>query len=141
MIDLTCLSHVRGIGSNRMWDGNDRRDLGQLLVSSNKQRIRNLPISWVARKTVLLIRNFAPRDHASDALKVWNAMRCVLWFLSPLHVPDALLIAEEVRMLDMASDPQRADLTTILARIEAERKAAAAAAREEAAPAAAGLFA
>ena len=53
------------------------------------------------RKTALLIRNFAPRGHASDASKIWSVMRCVVRFVSPLRVPDEVLIAEEVRMLEV----------------------------------------
>jgi excinuclease ABC subunit C len=54
-----------------------------------------------ARKKALLIRNFAPRDRASDAFKIWNVMRHVLRFLSPLRVPDGVLMAEEARMLEV----------------------------------------
>ena len=69
-------------------------------MACNKQRIVDLAASWQARKTALMIRNFAPRDHASDAFKIWNVMRCVVSFLSPLRVPDAVLIAEEEHMLE-----------------------------------------
>ena len=70
-------------------------------MAFNKKRIADLPVSWHARKTALLIRNFAARDRASDALKIWNVMRCVVRFTSPLRVPDAVLIAEEKRMLEV----------------------------------------
>ena len=70
-------------------------------MAANKQRLAVLTVSWNVRKTALMIRNFAPRDHASDGFKIWNVMRHVVRFLSPLRVPDAVLVAEEERMLDV----------------------------------------
>ena len=116
LIELASSPLARKIG----WSGANRDELARMLVASNKQHIAALAASWRARWAALLIRNCAPRDHASDAFKIWSVMRCVVRFQSPLQVPDAVLIAEEKRMLEVASDPQRGDLAAIFARIAAE---------------------
>ena len=82
------------------WNGNNRDDLARLLVATNKQRIADLPVSWDARKTAILIRNFAPLSHATRPLKFWTVICCVVEFLSPLRVPETVLIAEEIRMME-----------------------------------------
>ena len=76
-----------------------KEEMKVLLERLNSYRT-SLERSWHARKMALLIRNYAPRGRACDAFKIWSVMRCVVSFLSPLRVPDKVMITEEERMLD-----------------------------------------
>jgi hypothetical protein len=99
-INLSHLSNVIDIKEHFLKYCSGLRNIdehtGDKLVAFNKDTE-----NWKIRKTLLLIRNFAPKGNATNAMKLWPIMQCVANYSTITQVFDMKAIFEEERMLQI----------------------------------------